>query len=75
MPRQTNPESAKELKDFGRKLAEKRREIGADRQTFAKSCGLSYKHYFNIENGDTRPSLLAYIAICRVLKIGIPLVG
>lgn len=75
MARQTNQERAKELKDFGKNLAVKRMAAGVDRQGFAAKCGLSYKHYFNIENGTTRPSMLAYISICRVLGVQVPLVG
>ncbi len=50
-------------------------ESGVDRQAFAEKCGISYKHYFNIENGVERPSLLAYISICRVLGIELPMIG
>lgn len=75
MAYQANVELAKELKSFGRRLAEKRREKGKTKPEFAKECGLSYKHYFNIECGDARPSLLTYIAICRALGVSIPLVG
>lgn len=75
MPVQASPQSAKELKDFGRRLAERRMESGVDRQAFAEKCGISYKHYFNIENGVERPSLLAYISICRVLGIELPMIG
>lgn len=75
MPAQANPESVKELRDFGRKLAEKRMEAQITRQAFAKKCGISYKHYFNIENGVQLPSLPTYISICRALEIKIPMVG
>jgi DNA-binding XRE family transcriptional regulator len=75
MPAQANPESLKSLRDFGRKLAEKRMEAGVERQKFAEKCGISYKHYFNIENGVERPSLLTYISICRALGINLPMVG
>ncbi len=75
MPRQLNPESSKDLKIFGRRLAEKRMAAGISKQDFAKKSGLSYKHYFNIESGVAYPSMPAYIGICRVLGIEIPLVG
>ncbi len=75
MPAQANPESVKELKNFGRNLAEKRMSAQITRQAFAKKCGISYKHYFNIENGVQLPSLPTYISICRALEIKIPMVG
>lgn len=75
MPWKISPENAKKLKDFGRKLAAKRMAAGADRQTFAKKCGISYKHYFNLESGEALPSLSTYISICRALELPIPLVG
>ncbi len=75
MPAQTNEERAKDLKNFGRKLAEKRMAARVTKQVLAERCGLSYKHYFNIENGTERPSLLTYIAICRVLGIPLPLIS
>jgi len=68
-------ESTRELKSFGRKLTEKRRAAGETRQSFAAKCGLSYKHYFNLESGSARPSLPAYISICKALGVTMPLIG
>lgn len=70
--RKTNP---KQLKAFGRNLAEKRMALELDKRQFASKCGISYKHYFNLESGAIGPSLPAYIAICRVLGIQVPLVS
>ncbi len=65
----------KEMRDFGKKVGEKRQAAQLDRKAFASKCGISYKHYFNIESGETRPSMQAYISICRALGLDIPLVG
>lgn len=65
----------KEMREFGKKVAEKRQAVLLDKKQFAVKCGMSYKHYFNIESGETRPSMQAYISICRALGLAIPLVG
>lgn len=76
MPRITNANLAKNLGGFGRKVAELRGRTGLDRRDFAKLCGISYKHYFNIENGANLPGLRGYIAICLAGGVKeIPLVG
>lgn len=77
MPTLTNENRSKDMKEFGRKLGELRVASGfGDKRAFAAKCGLSYKHYFNIENGVTRPGMLAYIGIIRALGLkNVPLVS
>ncbi len=54
-----------ELKVIGNNIQKQRIAMGLDRIDFADKCGISYKHYFNIENGITQPSITVYIGICR----------
>lgn len=63
--KQTNKHVAVALDGFGNRVAALRKKTGMDKKQFADKSGISYKHYFNIENNVTRPSLNAYIAICR----------
>ncbi len=70
----TNEKLLVEMCDFGQKVGVLRQELGLDKRAFAEKCGISYKHYFNIERGIALPSLPAYISICRGLKLRVPLI-
>ena len=44
-------------------------------EELAAKVDCSYKHLFNVEQGETRPSIEIYVSLVRVLKAGkLPLV-
>lgn len=77
MPKLTNPTLAlKNFEGFGKRVAALRAATGMDRREFAKKCNISYKHFFNIENGQAIPGLRGYVAICLAGGVkDIPLIG
>ncbi len=65
----------KDLKELSAGLKLKREEAKLDKYELAKKVGISYKHYYNIENAEYWPSMPTYIAICRALGVAVPMVG
>lgn len=64
-----------DLTKLGTKIRELRKAAGMDVKQLAARIGCSYKHMFNIEQGETRPSIEIYVSLVRVLKAGkVPLV-
>jgi transcriptional regulator with XRE-family HTH domain len=64
-----NTTCPKTLGRFSAELRRLRTAGGFTKQALAAKAGLSYKHYFNLENAVSRPSIEVYAALCRALGI------
>ncbi len=62
-----------ELKDFGVALKKSRMALGLSQTKLAEIVGSSNKQLNHIEHGRNWPSLPIYLSLCRVLKVGTPL--
>lgn len=64
-----------DLSKLGGRVRELRKSAGWSVEELAAKIGCSYKHLFNVEQGETRPSIEIYVSLVRVLKAGaLPLV-
>lgn len=64
-----------DLTKLGARLREARHGANLTVRELADLAGCSNKHLFNVEYGETRPSIELYVALVRVLKAGkLPLV-
>ena len=70
------PQTDQDFKNFSAAVRQLRMRQKLTPHQVATACNISYKHYFNIEQGESRPSIEVYFSICRALGIvKIPLVG
>jgi len=70
------PETDRDFKNFSAECRRLRVAQKLSHRELAEKCRISYKHYFNIEQGESRPSIEVYFSICRALGVTkIPLVG
>lgn len=64
-----------DLSKLGDSVREARVAAKLTVKELAGLAGCSDKHLFNVENGETRPSIELYVALVRELKAGkLPLV-
>lgn len=61
------PRSANILVRFGKRLREKRNELGLSQEAFAAKCGLDRTYISGIERGRRNVSLLNIEAIAKAL--------
>ena len=58
-------------KQLGRKIKERRNELGITQEQLASDLGVNPSHISNIENARSYPSLTALFTISNSLKCGI----
>lgn len=64
-----------DLSKLGGRVRDLRKAAGWSVEELAAKIGCSYKHLFNVEQGETRPSIQIYVSLVRVLGAGkLPLV-
>ncbi len=69
------PRAKNDLSKLGKAVREMRVAAGWKVEELAAKVDCSYKHLFNVEQGETRPSIEIYVSLVRVLKAGkLPLV-
>ncbi len=66
--------SKKPLKGFSVQIKAKRLALGLSTFQASQKAGISWKHYYNLESGETGPSLTSYISICRALGCELPMI-
>ncbi len=59
-----------DLKDIGKKIAFRRRELGLKQSELAEKINISNTHLSNIERGKKPPGFMAFLDICAELKVG-----
>lgn len=63
------------MSKLGKAVRALRLAAGMTVDDLAPKIGCSYKHLFNIEQGESKPSIEIYVTLVRVLKAGkLPLV-
>lgn len=65
------PGSADMLVRFGKRLREKRNELGLSQEAFAAKCGLDRTYISGIERGRRNVSLLNIEAIAKALSTSV----
>jgi transcriptional regulator with XRE-family HTH domain len=63
----------KDLEAFAARLRRTRQALHLSQVALAEKAGISNKQLNNIENAHNWPSMPVYIAICRELGLGEPL--
>ena len=58
------------LKDIGKKIGSRRREIGLNQAQLAERVHISNTHLSNIERGKKPPGFIVFLDICNELKVG-----
>lgn len=58
------------LKDIGKKIGSRRREIGLNQAQLAERVHISNTHLSNIERGKKPPGFMVFLDICNELKVG-----
>ncbi len=58
-----------DFKLLGKRIAQRRRELGLKQCTLAEKSGISNNYLSNIENGRSIPSLETFADICIALSI------
>lgn len=67
--------SKNDLSKLGLRVRELRKGAKLTVNELAGKVGCSYKHMFNLEQGETRPSIELYVSLVRALDAGkVPLV-
>ena len=64
--------SKRTLKTFAGAVVKLRLKAGLTRRDFAEQVGISYYTAALIELGEYWPTIPVYLAICRVLDVGVP---
>ncbi|WP_051062182.1 helix-turn-helix domain-containing protein [Ilumatobacter nonamiensis] len=68
MPRQ-RPQDSAIIDEFGRRLAEVRREIGLSQDQLGELIGVQDKHISNIERGEVQPTLCTVVRLLTALDV------
>ncbi len=55
--------------EMGKRISERRKNLGVKQNTFAKEIGISPNYLSGIERGKETPSLEVFVAICNALKV------
>ena len=57
------------LKDMGRRIKSRRKELKITQSELAETLDLSNNHISSIETGNQKPSLDTFIELCNALKV------
>lgn len=60
-----------DLKNLGKFIRAKRKEMGLTQQDLAEKISISSQHYSRIENGEYIPSLQTFLKLANLLKFDI----
>lgn len=58
-----------EFTKLGKRIAQRRHELGYKQCALAEKAGISNNYLSNIENGHSIPSLETFMDICRALSV------
>lgn len=60
----------KDLRSFGCRVRDRRKQLGISQEELADQCGLHRTYIGSIERGERNVALLNILKICRALKAG-----